>query len=71
MVQKNKKIISKTTISEILKKYPKTISVFVDYGLYCVNCPMSQNDSIKGAAEIHNLDLKKLLLELNKAAEKA
>ena len=70
MVQKNKKIISKMTISEVLKKYPKTISVFVDYGLYCANCPMAQNDSIKDAAEIHNLNLKKLLSDLSKAAKK-
>lgn len=56
-------------IGEVIKKYPKTVFVFIDYGLHCVGCPLSQDDPIDGAAKIHHLDLEKLLMDLNEAAE--
>ena len=70
-MKRKAKITSKMTIGEVLKKYPKTVFVFIDYGLHCVNCPLAQNDPIEGAAKIHNLDLKKLLKDLNKVAKKS
>jgi hybrid cluster-associated redox disulfide protein len=54
------------TIGEVIKKYPKSVFIFMDYGLHCVGCPMAQNDTLEGAAKIHGLDLKKLLEDLNK-----
>ncbi len=59
------------TIGEVIKKYPKAVFVFIDYGLHCVGCPMAQNDTVEGAAKLHRLDLKKLLHDLNKVANKA
>lgn len=58
------------TIGEIIKKYPKTTFVFIDYGLHCVGCPLAQNDTIEGAAKLHRLDLDKLLKDLNQAAKR-
>ena len=58
------------TIGEVLKRYPKTTFVFIDYGLHCISCPLAQNDPIKEAVKIHHLDLKKLLKDLNKVAKK-
>lgn len=70
-MEQKTKITSRMTIGEVLKKYPKTVFVFIDYGLHCVNCPLAQNDLVEGAAKIHNLDLKKLLKDLNKAVKKS
>ena len=64
------KITKEITIAEVIKKYPKTVFVFMDYGLHCVGCPMAQNDTIEGAAKLHQIDLEKLLKDLNKIAEK-
>lgn len=65
------KITKEMTVGDILKKYPKTIFVFIDYGLHCISCPLAQNDPIEDAVKIHQLDLKKLLKDLNKVAKKS
>ena len=55
------------TISELIRKYPKTVFVFLDYGLHCVGCPMALPETIEEAAKLHNIDLKKFLKDLKKA----
>lgn len=65
---KKQKITKKTTIGEIIKKYPKAVFVFLDYGLHCVGCPMAAPETIEEAARIHNIDLKKFLKDLRKAS---
>lgn len=56
------------TISEVVKKYPKTTFVFMDYGLHCIGCPAAPDETIEEAAKLHRIDLEKLLEDLNKAA---
>lgn len=62
------KITKEDSLGEILKKYPKTLLVFMDYGLNCAGCPLAQTETIEEAAETHGLDLAKLLKDLNKIA---
>ena len=57
------------TIAATIKKHPKTAFVFLEYGLHCPGCPMSQPETIKEATKLHGLDLKKFLYDLNKAAK--
>ena len=65
-----KKITKKMTIGEVMKKYPKSSFVFIDYGLHWVGCPMSEPETIEEAVKLHNLDLKKFLNDLNKITKK-
>lgn len=69
MIKNKFQIITKeTTIGEVIKKYPKAVFVFLDYGLHCVGCPMAQIDqgeTIEEAAKLHRIDLKKFLKDLN------
>jgi hybrid cluster-associated redox disulfide protein len=69
-MKKVQKITKEMTINKVIKKYPKTVFVFMDYGLHCVGCPMAQNETIEEAAKLHQMDLEKLLKDLNKTAEK-
>ncbi len=69
-MKKTSKITKEMTIGEVIKKYPKTVFVFMEYGLHCVGCPLAQNDTVESAAKLHRLDLEKLLKDLNKAAKK-
>jgi hydroxylamine reductase len=62
------KITKDNSLGEVLRKHPKTLLVFMDYGLNCAGCPLSQSETIKEAAEAHQLDLAKLLEDLNKIA---
>ncbi len=57
------------TISEVAKKYPKTAFVFMDYGLHCIGCPAAPDETLEEAAKVHQIDLEKLLADLNKAAD--
>ena len=68
-MRKTLKITKEMTISEVTRKYPKTIFVFLDYGLSCLGCPMAGPETIEQAAKLHCLDLKKFLKDLNKAGQ--
>lgn len=66
---KRAKITKEMTIGQVMQKYPKTIFAFIDYGLHCVGCPAAGPETIEEAVKVHNLDLKKFLGDLNKAAK--
>ncbi|MDO8558974.1 MAG: DUF1858 domain-containing protein [bacterium] len=62
---KSQSITKEMTISEVAKKYPKTAFVFMDYGLHCIGCPAAPDETLEEAAKLHQLDLEKLLADLN------
>jgi len=66
-MKKAQKITKEMTIGEVIKKYPKTIFVFIDYGLHCIGCPSALAETIDEAAKVHRIDFKKFLKNLNKA----
>mgnify|MGYP001579019173 CR=1 FL=1 len=68
---KKPKITKDMTISGVIKRYPRAVFVFMDWGLHCVGCPAAQDDTVEGAAKIHLLDLDKLLKDLNKIADQS
>lgn len=63
------KITKEMIVGKVVEKYPKTTFVFMEHGLYCVGCPMAQEETIEQAAESHKLDLEKLLEALNRAVK--
>jgi len=68
-MEKNQKITKEMTINEVFKKYPKTVAIFMSYGLYCVGCPAAQSETIEELAKANQMDLKKLLESLNKVVK--
>ncbi len=66
--ERSRSITKEMPIREIIEKYPKTIPVFNDYDLHCAGCPMAQEETLEEAVQLHQIDLKKLLEDLNKAA---
>lgn len=72
-MKKTASITKKMKIGEVIKNYPKTVFVFIDYGLHCVGCPMAGGENpetIEEAAKLHRIDLKKFLKDLNKVIKK-
>lgn len=55
------------TISEILNRYPQTLSVFREFGLSCQECQIADFEEVEHGAGVHNVDIEMLLRELNKA----
>ncbi len=68
-MKKTLKITEKMTIGEVILNWPALAPVFLKYGLHCVGCPMSVPETIKEAAQVHQIDIKKFIKELNEAVE--
>jgi len=56
-------------IEEVVKRYPRTVSVFERFGLRCSSCSVSAFEYIEEGARSHNIDLEVLLDELNRVAQ--
>jgi hybrid cluster-associated redox disulfide protein len=69
-MSKKQKITKEMKISEIAEKYPQTLSLFLEKGLHCIGCPIAQDENLEEAAKVHDLDLEKLLEELNEIIKK-
>lgn len=52
-------------IAEILRMKDNAPEILMNNGMGCLGCPSSQSESLEMAANIHGLDLEKLLAELN------
>lgn len=60
------KITKDMIISDILEKKPEAGGILIENGLGCLGCPSSQVETLEDAAQIHGMDIEKLLSELNK-----
>lgn len=67
-MEKTAKITEDMKIEEVIKNFPQTAPVFLKYGLHCMGCPMAEPETIKEAVEIHQIEIKKFLSDLNKAS---
>ncbi len=54
-------------IEEIIRKFPQTLPVFEKYGIDCADCSLGKFENIEQGAKVHNIDLDKLLKDLNRA----
>jgi hybrid cluster-associated redox disulfide protein len=55
-----------TTIGELVRDYPDAPEKLMRFGMMCVGCPSSQDETLMEAAAVHGMDLDALLKELNK-----
>jgi len=71
MPQKKKKVVKESmTFAKIMKDFPETIEVLLEKGMHCIGCPAAISETIKQGAEIHGLDVKELVKEMNDKIEK-
>ena len=54
------------TIAEVLKLKPDTAKVFMSYGMHCIGCAIAAGETVSQAAEVHGIDPKELVEDLNK-----
>ncbi|MDA8442433.1 MAG: DUF1858 domain-containing protein [Peptococcaceae bacterium] len=54
-------------IKDVIQANPKTADILQSIGMQCLGCPSSANESVEGAARMHNYDVQKLLDTLNQA----
>jgi len=51
----------KTVIEEVLAKYPETLKVFEEFGLGCAGCKAALFENIEQGAQVHGVDVDKLI----------
>jgi len=44
---------------------PKAVEILMSFGMGCIGCPASQNESIEQAVAVHEINLENLLQSLN------
>jgi len=54
------------TIGQILKVKEEAEDILINFGMGCVGCPSAQAESLEEAAQVHGLNVDKLLEALNK-----
>ncbi len=65
MIKENDMVTRETLIGKLLEERADAASVLMANGMGCLGCPSAQSESLEQAAEIHGLDIEKLLKELN------
>jgi hybrid cluster-associated redox disulfide protein len=58
-------------VDEIMRQWPATIRVFLDYQMRCVGCPIGCFHTVEDACREHGADRIKFLADLRAAAAKA
>lgn len=51
-------------VSEVLDRWPETITIFLKHRMACVGCGMSGFETLISAAEIYGLQVDELIAEL-------
>lgn len=62
-------INEKSLIGEIVRNHPEAIPVLLDAGMHCLSCPSAQSESLEDAAMVHEIDVKKLLKDIQRAVD--
>ena len=70
MIKMKQKITKDMILGEVIAKYPKTMEVFFKYKLPCAMCHFASGETIEQSAELHSINLEKLLKDLNTAVKK-
>ena len=63
------KITKEMNITEVVRRYPDTMMVFMYAGMGCFGCHAAQFESIEEGALVHGIDPDKLVEALNEIAD--
>ena len=58
-------ITADTLIAEAVQINPNAGEILVNFGMHCLGCAMAHGETVGQAAEVHGIDLEKLLEALN------
>src|SRR5262249_39265313 len=57
------------TVDEIMRRWPSTIRIFLDFGMHCVGCPIATFHMVDDACAEHRIDFDVFLHRLQAAAQ--
>lgn len=69
-MEKEFEITKDMTISSVLKLDESLSDVFVGFGMFCIFCHLSEDETIAQACEVHDVDVDFLTAKLNRQYQK-
>ena len=58
-------------VDDVMRRWPETIRVFLDYRMHCVGCPVSRFHTVADACREHCVDMDDFLADLRIVARKS
>lgn len=55
------------TIDEIMRRWPRTITVVLDHDLLCVGCPINDFHTVNDVCREHKIECARLMADLENA----
>lgn len=59
------KVNKEMSIGQILEIDRRTAPLFMEFGMHCLGCPMSTNESVEAACITHGVSADELIEKLN------
>ena len=60
------KVTKESLIADVIRAYPKTLTVFEKYNMGCTSCMGLQNESLEKGCLMHGLNVNEILKEIDK-----
>ena len=57
------------TVDDVMRRWPSTIRVFIEFRMHCVGCPIATFHSVEEACGEHGIDLETFLRSLHGAVQ--
>ena len=57
------------TVDDVMRRWPSTIRVFIEFRMHCVGCPIATFHSVEEACSEHGIDLEAFLRSLHRAVQ--
>jgi hybrid cluster-associated redox disulfide protein len=54
-------------IEDVVRKFPRTVSVFERFGIDCAGCQLSEFENLEHGAKVHGINLEEFLKRLNES----
>ncbi len=64
-------LTTELAVDEVMRRWPPTIRVFLDFSMHCVGCPIAPFHSVEEACREHGVDLAEFFRRLQMAAQSA
>jgi len=64
-IKKKRKINESTLVGDIVDKYPEAVPVLQEYGMHCLGCASSRNETLYQACMVHGLSAKEIMDAVN------
>ena len=57
------------TAAEVMKRWPRTVAIFIRNCMACVGCPIAQFETLREVAAIFNLNLDRFMHDLQEITD--